>query len=494
MNKKILLIDDSRTQLQSLKMTFVKAGYEVITASDGLEGIEMVNRCMPDLIISDIVMPNINGYHLCRLIKNDKNTKHIPVILLTILSNKIDRFWGIKAGADKYINKDISADDLIKEVNDILKDVTPTRYPSNRNTINNITFDEDIYKLKINEILDQALISSTIMNEFRHLSEYFQDDNALVKEIFELLNSILEFDFGGIFFNSTDGKEPKILNFHQNNCKIHDNIFIPIMEDFFQKLFPEDNDYYFNYKISGVITDYNKEILSYDEFQSAFVIPIISGKSILGGICLYSKERNNYSELKTFNIILDELKLLMRLRWLYSETKLLTIIDPLTSLYNRRYFNEIIHREYMRSQRTQSNFSVAIIDIDNFKKVNDTYGHQIGDIVLIEISKTILGMLRTTDFAFRYGGEEIVVILTDSSVDGAIYPLERIRKRISEKVYEANNGENFSATVSIGVASTDQGVMGPEDLVNYADTALYRAKSLGKNQVKIFDQKIDKKI
>ena len=184
----------------------------------------------------------------------------------------------------------------------------------------------------------------------------------------------------------------------------------------------------------------------------------------------------------------------MRLRWLYSETKLLTIIDPLTSLYNRRYFNEIIHREYMRSQRTQSNFSVAIIDIDNFKKVNDTYGHQIGDIVLIEISKTILGMLRTTDFAFRYGGEEIVVILTDSSVDGAIYPLERIRKRISEKVYEANNGENFNATVSIGVASTDQGVMGPEDLVNYADTALYRAKSLGKNQVKIFDQKIDKKI
>ena len=103
-------------------------------------------------------------------------------------------------------------------------------------------------------------------------------------------------------------------------------------------------------------------------------------------------------------------------------------------------------------------------------------------------------MLRTTDFAFRYGGEEIVVILTDSSVDGAIYPLERIRKRISEKVYEGNNGENFSATVSIGVASTDQGVIGPEDLVNYADTALYRAKSLGKNQVKIFDPKIDKKI
>lgn len=493
MNKKILLIDDSRTQLQSLKMTFRKSGYEIYTASDGLEGMEMVHRCMPDLIVSDIVMPNINGYHLCRLIKNDKNTKHIPVILLTILSNKIDRFWGIKAGADKYISKDISSEELVKEVDEILKNTEPSRHPSARNMVNKITFDENIYKLKINEILDQALISSTIMNEFRHLSEYFQDDNALVKEIFELLNSILDFDFGGIFFNSTDNKEPKILNFHQNNCKVHSDIFLGVMNDFFHKLFGEEKDFYYNYKLSGIIKDYEKEILSYDEFQSAFIIPVVSGKYTLGGICLYSKERNNYTELKTFNIILDELKLLMRLRWLYSETKLLTIIDPLTSLYNRRYFNEIIHREYMRSQRNQSNFSIAIIDIDDFKKVNDTYGHQLGDIVLREISKIILGMLRTTDFAFRYGGEELVLLLPDSTVDGAIFPIERIRKKISEKRYEASNGETFKATVSIGVSSTDQNITSPEDLVNCADIALYRAKSQGKDQVEIYNSDRDKK-
>jgi diguanylate cyclase (GGDEF)-like protein len=325
------------------------------------------------------------------------------------------------------------------------------------------------------------------MNEFRHLSEFFQDDTALIKEIFELLNSILDFDFGGIFFNSTDTKEPKILNFYQNNCKVNSELFEIIMKDFFKKLFPRDNDYYYNYKISGTISDYTKEVIDYEEFQSTFVIPLISGRQILGGICLYSKERNNYAELKTFNIILDELKLLMRLRWLYSETKLLTIIDPLTSLYNRRYFNEILHREYLRAQRTQANFSIAIFDIDDFKKVNDTYGHQIGDIVLMETSKLILSLIRTTDFAFRYGGEELIILLPDSSIESALVPIERIRKKISEKYYEANNGETFRATVSIGLVSNDLIANNPEDLITFADSALYKSKSLGKNQIQIYE-------
>ena len=116
MAKRILLVDDSKTQRLTLRFKLEHNGYEVLEAENGMEAIKMVYEEMPDLVISDVIMPSINGYHLCRLIKRDKLTRHIPIILLSVLDKKIDRFWGLRAGADAFFRKDAPEAELYIKV------------------------------------------------------------------------------------------------------------------------------------------------------------------------------------------------------------------------------------------------------------------------------------------------------------------------------------------------------------------------------------------
>jgi two-component system cell cycle response regulator len=472
MSKKILVIDDSKTQLLSLKLIISRAGFEVITAPNAIEGIELAYQNMPDLIISDIVMPSINGYQLCRLLKNDAATKHIPIILLTILEGKIDKFWGLKAGADKFFNKENEPEELIKEIETLLEN-TPEK-PQTTET-KNITFTETAYHVKINEILDQSLIESTIINEFRNLSEFINDEKKLMKEISSILESILDFDAAAIFFNSADQKEQKKITLVSNLSK-ESNIKLGF--DCIQNIFPKiDQEELICETIKK--NDLNDKPAPY---ETSLVLPIKSGSEIIGGIGLYSHKSINYQKQKTFDLILNELKLLMQIKHLHSKTKLLTIIDPLTTLYNRRYYQEIIEREFSRAKRYGFDLSIAMFDIDNFKKLNDNYGHQFGDEVLKQVSKIILSSLRNTDFTFRYGGEEIVAILTNSSAEQAFIPIERIRAKIEAHPFEFN-GEEVKVTTSAGISALSQESSSSDNLAKLADTALYDAKNSGKNKV-----------
>lgn len=486
MRKKILLIDDSKTQLHTLKIILTRAGYEVITADNGVSGVEAATRNLPDLVVSDIMMPNINGYHLCRLLKNDPVTKDIPIILLTILNSKIDKFWGLKAGADKYINKESEPQVLIDSIEEIFKN-TPERTIKAPEETQKVEFDENSYQAKINQILDQSLIDSTIMNEFRNLSEHIHDETKLTQEVFSLMNSIIDFDVAGIFFNSCDNKEVKVLNIDIYTASLSDVSLNTITNDFFNKLYSDIDDDAFSYKVFDSEASKLNVIENVDTFKTSLFLPIKSNHKIIGGICIYSKKKKDYESIKAFNIILDELKLLMQIKSLHSQTKLLTIIDPLTNLYNRRYFNEILEREYSRSKRYGETFSIAMFDIDNFKNLNDTYGHQFGDTVLTEVSSIILSSLRNTDFAFRYGGEEMSVILTNSCCDNAFIPIERIRKKIEEKEFQFKD-ETVFVTVSSGLSCTNQDSNNASELVKFADTALYQAKETGKNKVIIYEK------
>lgn len=478
MTKKILLIDDSKTQLFSLNLILTKAGFEVIPADNAIIGIELAYQNMPDLIISDIVMPSINGYQLCRLLKNDVATKHIPIILLTMLEGKIDKFWGLKAGADKFLNKESEPENLIEEVNKILKNAVSQ---SQKAETQNITFTENAYHVKINQILDQSLIESTIMNDFRNLSEFVNDENKLAEEIFAILDSILEFDSAAIFFNNADNKKKKKVTFisakkSESLKSLSENLVKVILG----KVKSED----ITCKVIA-----KQEAEAHNDYQTEFIVPIKLNNKILGGIGIYSHKKIDYKNQKTFEIILNELKLLMQIKHLHSKTKLLTIIDPLTNLYNRRYYQEIIEREFARAKRYGSELSIAMFDIDNFKKINDTYGHQFGDEVLKKVSEIILSSLRNTDFAFRYGGEEILAVLTNSSSDQAFIPIERIREKIENCQLEYD-GNPVKVTISAGISSTGKDTPSSEILTNKADTALYAAKHSGKNKVLIAEKEV----
>jgi diguanylate cyclase len=183
--------------------------------------------------------------------------------------------------------------------------------------------------------------------------------------------------------------------------------------------------------------------------------------------------------------MVSELALLLRMKYLYSESEYLSVIDGLTGLYNRRHFESNIEREFLRVKRYPANLSLALIDIDYFKKVNDTYGHQFGDYVLREISNIIADSFRKTDMMYRYGGEELAIILTETSIEGAEIPLERLREKIALHKF-LYNGEETNITISIGVSQYSADVDTQKELIEHTDKALYKAKQDGRNRLVAF--------
>src|SRR5574344_127547 len=202
MSYKILLIDDSITQLESFRIKLSRAGYEVITAQDGEEGYQKVFSQAPDIILSDIVMPTLTGYQLCRLLKNNKLTKDIPVILLTVLDKKIDKFWANKSGADKFLLKITDFSKIEATIKELLE-VFPisTEY---KNALLNKSLKNESVQNQSSLVFDELLKNLTLVNEFRELSEFLPQEKVLIEKLFFLMSSFIDYNIAGIFFNTLD--------------------------------------------------------------------------------------------------------------------------------------------------------------------------------------------------------------------------------------------------------------------------------------------------
>lgn len=488
MRKKILLIEDSPIQLKSIELTLLKLEHEVITATNAIEGIELVYQVVPDLIISDIIMPEINGYQLCRLLKNDDLIRKIPIILLTQLNEKLDSFWAIKAGADCFITKSNNQEEFLNQVKGFLLGAEYISGEEREKIIEAKKSENKDLQTRINNLLDQSLIESTIINEFRNLSEFIYSTRILSKELFSLCYSLIDFNVACIFFNDRDDKKKKYLQLSIQNASIEESVLTEIKRDFFSDIFPdtyrkEESGY--DIEIVDAVINPNNRSENFSDFKSSLIIPISYANKTIGGIALYHLKPERFNHNKIFEIIIKELKILMRIKWLYSETKYLAIIDGLTGLYNRRFFQQTLEREFARSKRHKTNLTLALFDIDHFKKVNDTYGHQFGDKVLAEISKIIRTTLRKTDYIARYGGEEIVLILPETNTAQASTPIERIREKVQEKDF-MNGNEPVKITISCGVAEVESDITNQEELLARADKALYESKNSGRNRITVY--------
>lgn len=160
---------------------------------------------------------------------------------------------------------------------------------------------------------------------------------------------------------------------------------------------------------------------------------------------------------------------------------------PVTGLRTRRYVSEVLSIEFLRARRYHSQVAVLMADLDHFKRVNDQFGHQAGDAVLRGVSDLLMSQLRATDVAGRYGGEEILVILSENDSDGGRTVAERWRESVETARFKSLDERDISARISIGVASYHHGLASPEDLLAAADAALYRAKAAGRNRVEVAD-------
>jgi diguanylate cyclase (GGDEF)-like protein len=169
---------------------------------------------------------------------------------------------------------------------------------------------------------------------------------------------------------------------------------------------------------------------------------------------------------------------------LHGRTKMMALTDALTGLYNKRYFMQMFPHELIRARRYMKPLSLIMIDVDNFKKLNDTYGHPKGDQVLASVANILFGSLRAADFSFRYGGEEFVVILPETMLDGAFMVAESLREKIYKGVTPLlGQGSELVVTVSLGVAGYPGDGSTTDNLLAHADACLYKAKHQGKNMV-----------
>ena len=194
-------------------------------------------------------------------------------------------------------------------------------------------------------------------------------------------------------------------------------------------------------------------------------------------------QNNIQNIIESFDIPTDnKMDVIRKINFVYSQTKQMSFTDALTGLFNRRHFEVEFEREYKRARRYKNDLSLAIIDIDFFKKVNDTYGHICGDYVLKEVAFLIKENFRQTDILFRYGGEEFVVILTETPYATAMIPLERLRKKI-ENHHFSFGGHDFQVTISVGISSNIE-FENAFEMFDEADKILYDVKNNGRNSVK----------
>lgn len=222
-----------------------------------------------------------------------------------------------------------------------------------------------------------------------------------------------------------------------------------------------------------------------DEVASQAAVPLRTGENVFGVMVMASANRRELSapEMERLQVLGNQASLSLQNALLHGELERLSVTDRLTELYNHGYFQQRLDEEFKRSARFAHSMSLIMLDIDDFKEFNDSYGHPRGDEVLKSVSAVIRRNLREMDIAARYGGEEFVIVLPETDCEGACAVAERIRSDIATIGFVPNGNGPVHKTVSIGVASFPQDAASGLKLLEAADAAMYRAKRAGKNRV-----------
>ena len=300
MTAKILLVEDSDSQLKFLKDGLSKNGFIIETATNGAEAYKKLFEFVPDLILSDIMMPAIDGYQLCRLVKSKDETKKIPVILLTILDKKIDSFWGKKAGAQLFLSKSIDIEELVTNINATLR-----RYPITdeyKAKIAEKATPDNSAQSQLNTILNDLLLKSVFANEFRNLSDFLNYERILVEKLFSLLSSFVEYSVAGIYFASPDDFAENILYIDTLGRNLSKNLLSDIQYDFFRKLSDIKNIKENKFEVVRILL--GKEMdYTFSDMKSKIIIPLVFDKKLIGGICFYTRSDADYASFRYFDIL-----------------------------------------------------------------------------------------------------------------------------------------------------------------------------------------------
>ncbi len=478
MKAKVLIADDSALVLRMIEKMLSGAGYEVVTARDGLEAIEKALLEDVRLIILDVMMPRMNGYQACRLLKTDPATRDLPVVILTSRDQAGDRFWGLETGADYYVTKDSDPHrilDLVKNVLGGETAATPRPRPAEPQRGS-----ADILS-RVNDLLDRKLYEATILSEIGRVARDLVHFDETFTSVMGLVARVVDFTVGAMAFVEGDDLEVVMMVHRHAGPEVVADARARVLEAVAaeRKGAPLARTQYRLFAPASDIGGPEEPALG-----GFGTFPVVTNERLVGLLAVGGRAmtRQSPEAIAFLGQVANQAHIVMENSRLFERVRELSFRDGVTGLFNHRHVMELLKAELERARRYQTGFSVLMIDIDHFKKVNDEHGHPAGDAVLREVAALLQDCMRAVDVVGRYGGEEFVVILPGTSYDEARQTAERVRLRVGSHPFRVD-GKELRVTVSIGVSSCPLlGNCGAPDLVDEADKALYRAKRDGRDR------------
>lgn len=449
---RVLVVDDTLPNVKLLEAKLTAEYYEVLTASNGPDALTKASEESPDIILLDVMMPGMDGYEVCRRLKQNPRTIHIPVIMVTALSDTADRVRGLEAGADEFLTKPVRDLPLFARVRSLIRlktlmDAWHIREHASTELgmIGNST--ADLHQVRGANIAFLAE-DNLVANSFRQILE--KDEHQL--EHFDTVDSLrhalqtrsFDLALSQLFIGGQDVLRPMATLRNDERSRN-----IPVL------------------------------LVAEEEDESLLV------KALEIGINDYILRPVDSHELRLHvRTLIRKMRYQQQLRSTYKRSIDLALTDELTQLYNRRYFNSHLDGLLQQAEDRNKSISLLMVDIDHFKSINDTHGHDEGDKVLVEVAQRIKRHVRECDLVARLGGEEFVVVMPDARTGVGLQVAERLRQSIETKPVLLESGQELTVTVSIGLASTrDKGGVTRPVLLKVADDALYQAKRSGRNRV-----------
>ncbi|MDP2682984.1 MAG: diguanylate cyclase [Deltaproteobacteria bacterium] len=470
---RVLIVDDDLMIKVMLEDILHAHGYQTYHASNGREAVRLVKEHTPEIILMDIVMPEMDGIAACKAIRSTTLPIRPSIIMVSNKSDKDAIIEALEKGADDFITKPVDDMELIARIH------AQSRIRG---------FYREIYEDKKN--------LETIFDVTKTISSMLKTEEVLytiVKRVADITGavrcSIVLISQEDIGYVLASHESPTI-----KEIKLDLNKYPEIREALKSKR-PVVIEDISRHPLMAEVKDLVKDL----DRMNVLVLPIIWEEEVIGTLFLRTRRLGKGFTEKDINLCqiiaqsayhaIKNARLFEEVSKEKEEMKTLAITDSLTEVYNHNFFYTRLEEEFNRTVRYETPISLIMMDIDDFKRINDTYGHRTGDHVLKEVADMIKKLVRKTDIVARYGGEEFSVILPHTNLDGAEEEAERIREAISSHAYANLTKETI--TISLGVVSYPSGktIMNAGDFVNLADTALYEAKRSGKNKVVVLGRK-----
>ena len=449
MSARILVVDDIEANVRLLQAKLEAEYYEVIPAKSGPEALKLAAETRPDIVLLDVMMPGMDGFEVCRRLRDDAATRHIPIVMITALDGRRDRLTGLEAGADDFLTKPIDDVTLMARVRSLTRlklviDELRQREASGRRmgVIDGVG-------ARLNGVGGRVIIADDSVTQGRRILDELSVEHR----------PVLETTLDRALVAARARADVLIVNIA---AKSFDGLRL----------------------VAQVRSDETTRHLPVLAVWEPSEKPRAVKALEIGANDLLARPIDPEEMAARVRTLIRQKRYTDFLRHNLDHSLELAVTDPLTGLHNRRYMSGQLGALVKRAVTGGDPVAALVMDIDHFKRVNDTFGHDVGDEVLREFAVRLATNVRAIDLACRLGGEEFVVIMPDTGIEAAHRVAERLRLHVSGAPFRVQGPpEPLAVTVSIGVAATVGEGDTPDALIKRADSAVYEAKRAGRNQV-----------